>query len=87
MNNDFIDGIEFTKKPKLHRPKNKKGEPRKRRNLMNKLLRLFYFFLVLFLLYKGGVYAIESYIAFCRGTIERQPLSEFIEDVRERSRD
>jgi hypothetical protein len=86
MNNDFINGINFTSIPKIPKPKNIKKQSRKRRNLSIKLVRLFYFLLVLFLFYKGGVYGIESWIAFCRGTDERQPLKEFIEEIRENSR-
>jgi hypothetical protein len=85
MNNDFIDGIQFNRNPKLHGPKSKNGRPRKRRNLINKLVRLFYFLLVLFLLYKGGLYGIESYISFCRGT-EHEPIGEFIERYKEISK-
>jgi len=83
MYNNIKDEIEFSKKVTLHRPKKKVY---KRRNLPQKILKLVYFFLILFILYKAGIYAIECYVSFCHGT-DHKPIEQIMEEFKESTED
>lgn len=89
MNRDFLNDIRFKKKVKLEKPMPKDVEKwlddvgnERRNRIFAKLLRLLYFIIILFALWFGGKYAVESFVSFCRGT-EHMEMREIKEDFKD----
>ncbi len=80
MSNEFLNEIQFNKKVQLKRPKKQKKKGYKR--VPQKIMRLAFFLVTLYVLFLGGRYFLEGFVAFCRGT-EHKPWSEVVKDYKE----